>query len=244
MGLTLLELLISITVSMSMALVLIELHLQSSLALDTQQASSRRLESAAAMQHILSHAVRDALFSVHVPDQADTRSAGQVQAMPGYDCDGVVINQQCIAPVMAWTAASGSLPMTDAVVGSSVLQVKQSCCVDVIADQFFLAHRGGLQSNPVSLYRRRLQPSGGFTSAVELVEGVTELNVSFVIEDATQADLALVSADQVSDWWRLRAVRIEYRLQHQGYDSNQDEDISSFSFTLASRQWQQVSGFD
>jgi hypothetical protein len=240
-GLTLLELLISVTLSMCMTLVLIQFYLQGSMSVDKQQSISRRLENAAALQHILSHTVRDALYVIYLsgPEAIDVDS--MVSPFVDSGCAGVVVLQHCVAPVLAWkVGADGAPSIPGAVRGSNVLQVKQNCCPDVIADQFYLAHRGGVRSNPVSLYRRRMSRSGSYSAAVELVEGVSELTPGFIVDDALAGGLIVVGADQVSDWWRLRAVRIQYRLQDSAsHIDGVDATNPLFTFTLASRQWRE-----
>ncbi|MDO8909551.1 MAG: prepilin-type N-terminal cleavage/methylation domain-containing protein [Pseudohongiella sp.] len=241
-GLTLVELLISVAISMSMALVLIQVHLQTSLSIEIQQSISRRLENAATLQHILSHSLRDVLFRVDLTETDGNSRGDSPPSFSGKGCPGVVITQQCTAPVTGWRAGAGGAPtITAAASGSDALQVKQDCCPDVVADQFYLAHRGGVRSNPISLYRRRVTGTGSYLPATELVEDVSELAFSFIVEDPSTGDLALVDVDQVPDWWRLKAVRIQYRLQNTAVLVDAVGDTESwFSFTVAGRQWQKI----
>lgn len=240
-GLTLIELLISVALSMSMTLVFIQLHVQSHFVSARQQSVSRQLENIATLQHLLSHSLRDALYTISIPDINASSSTDSASMTFSNTCAGIVVQGQCMAPVTSWVAGDSGWPhISGAVTGSSVLQIRQSCCPGVVADQFYLAHRGGLQSNPISLYRRRLQSNGGYAASVELVEGVSELSVSFIMQDNLTGGLALVNGEQVPEWWGLKAVRVRYRLQNMTGVAGENQDALSYSFTLASRQVQQT----
>lgn len=238
-GLTLIELMISVALSLSMMLVLIQLHLQSSHMSDQQQALGRQLESIAALQHLLGHSVRDALYNISLSTGGEDSSASDWSRMFHNNCAGVSVHEQCVAPVMSWTAgANGAPDIAAAVTDSGILQIKQSCCPGIVADQFYLAHRGGDPTNPLSLYRRRLQTDGSYTVAVELVEGVTRLSVGVIVENHIMGGLALIDSTQVENWWQLKGVRIRAGIQGVAM-ADAAKDIS---FTIASRQWQQMPG--
>lgn len=244
-GLTLIELLLSVALSLGMALILIQLHIQSSQVSDQQQLIARQLENTASLQHLLSHGVRDALYSTGVAGHSDGSDSASTRLIFDKRCMGIKTGEQCIAPVQSWTAGDSGAPhITSALHGSVVLQLKQDCCAGVVADQFYLARRGSLQSNPISLYRRRLKADGSYTTAVELVEGVEQLSISFVIHDHLTGGLALVSGMQVTHWWTVKAVRIRGRLSVVSVP-RQAGDVAAtttdFTMTVAGRQWQQVS---
>ncbi|MBU2098611.1 MAG: prepilin-type N-terminal cleavage/methylation domain-containing protein, partial [Gammaproteobacteria bacterium] len=170
-GLTLIELLISVALTLSLSIALIQLHTQSKLIADRQQSVSRQLENAATLSHIVGHSLRDALETVSFSAGSVEGSDEVVLSAFNQRCVGISSGGQCLAPVLSWNMDDVGAPDISGVSsGSSVLQVKQNCCPDVIADQFYLARRGNNQSNPLSLYRRRMKTDGSYTAAAEMVE--------------------------------------------------------------------------
>lgn len=260
-GVTLIELIIAVALSMSLILILIHLHLHVSQASARQQSLSRQLENAAALVHLFSHSLRDAIYTIYLSDSAMDVTDDAILSAFGDFCPGVSTGGTCLPPVKSWTAGeSGGPVIAGALAGTSILQVKQICCEEWVADQFYLAHRGGSNANPVSLYRRRIRTDGSSTAAVELIEGVSELNYAFIVEDHSGSGLALVDSAQVTSWWQIKAIRVRALMQDvftahaDEVGENNDVVVSTgqsigneaslsreFQFTVVGRQWQRVS---
>lgn len=211
-GLTLIDLLLSLVLSLGLILLLVQLHVQSRLLFQRQQLLTWQLEGSAALIQVMTHSIRDALYgnnmTAELPIDIDAAPLGSDNV-----CSGIVINGQCIAPVSSWlSGAEGIAAPATAESGSAVLQLKRRCCAEGLADQYYLARRGGLTSNPLSLYRRTLQTDGSFSAAVELIEEVAELSYKFIVRGVQGGELMWLDSGQVSDWWRLVAVRVLARV--------------------------------
>ena len=90
-----------------------QLQWQSSLTFDRQQQFSRQLENAASLQHLISHSVRDALYTVR------SLHSPAAELMTEHGCAGVVLQQICTPPVIAWTVQTGAqTPVPGAAPGS------------------------------------------------------------------------------------------------------------------------------
>ena len=227
-GLTLVEMLVSLVLSLSLVLILIQLHVHSRLMSEKQQALSRQLESTAALVHILSHSLRDALYHIVVSENAAFESDYTESLISEDICRGISLGEQCLPPVSSWLAGEpGTSPVAGAQTQSAVLLLKQSCCEEWLAEQFYLAHRGGDEANPLSLYRRRMRSDGSFTPAAELVEDVTDLSYQFVTMLTVTGELSMVGSESINNWWSVKAVRVHAVVASR-----------TISFTISSRHRQ------
>lgn len=232
-GLTLLELLIGGSIGSGLMLVILQLFLHSNLIALEQQQLSRQLQNAESVRHLLSHGVRDALYShlsVTIPSDS------------GMNCPGIFLDNVCRPPLQIWEqGATSPIAAPAAVPGSHLLWIKQSCCPGVIADLFFLWYRAGNISNAPSLFRRRQLSDGRFSAAEELVEGVSHLLpllTRAIIDERSGALMyqTAVSPELVSDWWRIVAIEFELTLGSSTAAAAGDKTIA---FSVVSRQWSQ-----
>jgi hypothetical protein len=232
-GLTLLELLIGGSIGSGLMLVILQLFMHSNLIALEQQQLSRQLQNAESVRHLLSHSVRDAMYSrVSVTIPSDSRM----------NCPGISLDNVCLPPLQIWEqGATGPISATAAVPGSHLLWIKQSCCPGVIADLFFLWYRAGDMSNAPSLFRRRQLSDGRFSASEELVEGVSHLLpiLTRAITDESSGALMYqtgLSPLLVSDWWSIVAIEFELTLASSASAAASDKTIA---FSVVSRQWSQ-----
>jgi type IV pilus assembly protein PilW len=81
---------------------------------------------------------------------------------------------------------------------------------------FYVGKRGGDATAPPALFRRQLGSNAGIGVAEELVEGIESLQILYGVNsdgDTLQSVNAWVTANQVSDWSLVVAVRISVLVQ-------------------------------
>lgn len=84
---------------------------------------------------------------------------------------------------------------------------------------YYIGKRGDVATNPPSLFRRALGSNGQLGTAVELVEGVADMQILYgenTNNDGNNSADAFVPADQVSNWADVVAVRITFLVQSIG----------------------------
>lgn len=232
-GISLLELLISSAIASGFLLMILQLYNHSNQIALQQQQLSRQLQNTESVRHLLSHSVRDALY---------TSLDATLPVESGLSCPGITIDSLCWPPLYIWeqgTQAPISAP--PAVPGSYLFWIKQSCCPGVVADVFFLWYRAGNVANPPSLFRRRQMSDGRFSASEELVEGVSTLvpSLTHAIADVGSGAvqyLTGVSPRDISDWWGIIAVDFELTAASPTVAVVGDTTVS---FTVVSRQWSQ-----
>lgn len=237
-GLTLLELLIGSSIASGLVLVILQLFVHSNLSALEQQQINRQLQNAESVRHLLSHSVRDALYS---------SVAVTMPLNSAMNCPGITLDHVCQPPLQIWEqGATGPISSPAAVPGSHLLLIKQSCCQGVIADLFFLWYRAGDRSNAPSLFRRRQLSDGRFSASEELVEGVSHLlpHLTRAIIDESSGALMYqtgVSPQLVSDWWSIVAIEFELTLVSATLYPTSDAGAGdkTITFSVVSRQWSQ-----
>lgn len=81
---------------------------------------------------------------------------------------------------------------------------------------YYIGKRGDAATNPPALFRRPLAANGTLGAAVELVEGVADMQILYgenTNNDSNNSADAFVPADLVTDWEDVVAVRITFLVQ-------------------------------
>jgi|GEM_PF-3346304 len=232
-GLSLLELLISSSIAMSLLLVILQLFVLSNRTALEQQQLSQLLQKSESVRHLMTHSVRDALY---------THPAAIPPSPSVLSCQGIDVGNVCRPPLQIWEQGSSApVAAPPAVPGSYLFWIRQSCCPGIVADVFFLWYRAGNVAHPPSLFRRRQLSDGRFSASEELVEGVSHLVPTLTITstDTRNSVLSYVTGVQphdISDWWNIVAVEFEVRL---ATAPSAAADARTITFTVASRQGSQ-----
>ena len=232
-GLSLLELLISSSIAVGLLMVILQLFVLSNRTALEQQQLSQLLQKSESVRHLITHSVRDALY---------THPAAMPPSPSVPPCQGINVGNLCRPPLQIWEQGSSApVAAPPAVPGSYLFWIRQSCCPGVVADVFFLWYRAGNVANPPSLFRRRQLSDGRFSASEELVEGVSHLVPSLTITTTDARDSALqyvtgVKPQDISDWWNIVAVEFEVRL---AAPPSAAASAGTIAFTVASRQGSQ-----
>jgi type II secretory pathway pseudopilin PulG len=235
-GFSLLELLISSSIAVGLLMVILLLFVLSNRTALEQQQLSQLLQKSESVRHMITHSVRDALYT----QPAAMLPPLSVPSVPS--CQGINVGDLCRPPLQIWAqGASAPLAAPPAVPGSYLFWIRQSCCPGVVADVFFLWYRAGNVAHPPSLFRRRQLSDGSFSASEELVEGVSHLVPSLTITTTDTRDSALqyvtgVKPQDISDWWNIVAVEFEVRLAAPPLAA---AGAGTIAFTVASRQGSQ-----
>lgn len=232
-GFSLLELLISSSIAVGLLMVILQLFVLSNRTALEQQQLSQLLQKSESVRHLITHSVRDALY---------TQPAAMPPSLSVPSCQGINLGNLCRPPLQIWEQGTyAPVAAPPAVPGSYLFWIKQSCCPGVVADVFFLWYRAGNVAHPPSLFRRRQLSDGRFSASEELVEGITHLVPSLTITTTDTRDSALryvtgLKPQDISDWWNIVAVEFEVRLAAAPLAAAGAETIA---FTVASRQGSQ-----
>jgi len=146
-------------------------------------------------------------------------SAGDILLLS--DCEQADIVQACTV------TGVGGPPITSQNIGltntcspgntATPLQTLPGGSVNILSGNlYYIGKRGDIATNPPSLFRRSLGSNGGLGSAVELIEGVANMQILYGENNNNDAENSVdsfVPADQVSDWSDVVAVRISFLVQ-------------------------------
>jgi len=100
---------------------------------------------------------------------------------------------------------------------------------------YYVGRRGGIATNPPSLFRREISANGVAGTAQELVEGVEALQLQYGEDTDTVPDGvadAYVNANQVTDWNNVISVRVHLLMQ--STNNNVVDGSQTFNFNGAS----------
>lgn len=145
-------------------------------------------------------------------------SAGDILMIS--DCTQADIAHACGVTTVAGTPDTLDISLDNTCAPAnttSTLRSSTLASVNVLSGNlYFIGKRGDVATNPPALFRRPLASDGTLGTAVELVEGVANMQILYgenTNNDGDNSADSYVPADQVSNWTDVVSVRITFLVQ-------------------------------